>query len=404
VSAFATIEEAIEEIRAGRMLIVVDDEDRENEGDLLLAADKVTSEHVNFMAKHGRGLICVPMTGERLDALSISMMVNENTAPLGTAFTVTVDARRGITTGTSAHDRAVTIRTLVDPRTTADELTRPGHILPLRAMPGGVLRRAGHTEAAVDLARLAGCTPAGVICEVLDEEGGMARVPELLALARKHGLTVITIKNLIEYRVRKEKLVRRIATTSLPTEIGDFTAIAYDTTVDSRVPLALIMGEVAGDDPVLVRVHSECLTGDVFHSRRCDCGSQLEKALSIIRAAQRGVFVYMRQEGRGIGLLNKMRAYELQDQGLDTVEANLALGFKADLRDYGIGAQILVDLGVKNLRLLTNNPKKIVGLEGYGLSVVEQVPIEVPPTDANRRYLDTKRSKLGHLFPSRSSD
>ena len=332
------------------------------------------------------------------------MMVNENTAPLGTAFTVTVDARRGITTGTSAHDRAVTIRTLVDPRTTADELTRPGHILPLRAMPGGVLRRAGHTEAAVDLARLAGCTPAGVICEVLDEEGGMARVPELLALARKHGLTVITIKNLIEYRVRKEKLVRRIATTSLPTEIGDFTAIAYDTTVDSRVPLALIMGEVAGDDPVLVRVHSECLTGDVFHSRRCDCGSQLEKALSIIRAAQRGVFVYMRQEGRGIGLLNKMRAYELQDQGLDTVEANLALGFKADLRDYGIGAQILVDLGVKNLRLLTNNPKKIVGLEGYGLSVVEQVPIEVPPTDANRRYLDTKRSKLGHLFPSRSSD
>jgi 3,4-dihydroxy 2-butanone 4-phosphate synthase / GTP cyclohydrolase II len=404
VSAFATIEEAIEEVQAGRMLIVVDDEDRENEGDLLLAADKVTSEHVNFMAKHGRGLICVPMTGERLDALSISMMVNENTAPLGTAFTVTVDARRGITTGTSAHDRAVTIRTLVDPRTTADELTRPGHILPLRAMPGGVLRRAGHTEAAVDLARLAGCTPAGVICEVLDEEGGMARVPELLALARKHGLTVITIKSLIEYRVRKEKLVRRIATTSLPTELGDFTAIAYDTTVDSRVPLALIMGEVAGDDPVLVRVHSECLTGDVFHSRRCDCGSQLEKALSIIRAAQRGVFVYMRQEGRGIGLLNKMRAYELQDQGLDTVEANLALGFKADLRDYGIGAQILVDLGVKNLRLLTNNPKKIVGLEGYGLSVVEQVPIEVPPTDANRRYLDTKRSKLGHLFPSRSSD
>ncbi len=404
MSAFVTIEEAIEEIRAGRMLIVVDDEDRENEGDLLMAADKVTPEHVNFMAKHGRGLICVPMTGERLDALSISMMVNENTAPLGTAFTVTVDARRGITTGTSAHDRAVTIRTLVDPRTTADDLTRPGHILPLRAMPGGVLRRAGHTEAAVDLARLGGGTPAGVICEVLDEEGGMARVPELLALARRHGLKVITIKNLIEYRVRKEKLVRRIATTSLPTELGDFTAIAYDTTVDSRVPLALIMGEVAGDDPVLVRVHSECLTGDVFRSRRCDCGSQLEKALSIIRAAQRGVFVYMRQEGRGIGLINKMRAYELQDQGLDTVEANLALGFKADLRDYGIGAQILVDLGVKNLRLLTNNPKKIVGLEGYGLAVVEQIPIEVPPTDANRRYLETKRSKLGHLFPSRSSD
>jgi 3,4-dihydroxy 2-butanone 4-phosphate synthase/GTP cyclohydrolase II len=404
VNEFATIEEAIEEIRAGRMLVVVDDEDRENEGDLLMAADRVTPEHVNFMAKYGRGLICVPMTGERLDQLNISMMVTDNTAPMGTAFTVTVDARRGITTGTSAHDRAVTIRTLVDPRTTAEDLTRPGHILPLRAMPGGALRRAGHTEASVDLARLAGCTPAGVICEVLDEEGGMARVPELLALARTHGLKIITIKDLIEYRVRKEKLVRRVATTRLPTELGDFAAIAYDTTVDSRVPLALVMGEVAGDDPVLVRVHSECLTGDVFRSRRCDCGSQVEKALSIIRAAERGVFVYMRQEGRGIGLLNKMRAYELQDQGLDTVEANLALGFKADLRDYGIGAQILVDLGVKNLRLLTNNPKKIVGLEGYGLSVVEQIPIEVPPNDANRRYLDTKRSKLGHRFTSLSSD
>ncbi len=405
MSPFATIEDAIEEIRAGRMLVVVDDEDRENEGDLLMAADGITPEHVNFMAKHGRGLVCVPMTGERLDQLNISMMVNENTAPLGTAFTVTVDARRGITTGTSAHDRAVTIRTLVDPRTMSDDLTRPGHILPLRAMPGGVLRRAGHTEAAVDLARLAGCTPAGVICEVMDEDGGMARVPELVELARLHRLKIITIKDVIEYRVRKEKLVRRIATTRLPTEAGDFTAIAYDTTVDTRVPLALVMGEVAGDAPVLVRVHSECLTGDVFRSRRCDCGLQLEKALSIIRAEQRGVFVYMRQEGRGIGLLNKMRAYELQDnQGLDTVEANLALGFNADLRDYGIGAQILVDLGVKNLRLLTNNPKKIVGLEGYGLSVVEQIPIEIPPTDANRRYLDTKRAKLGHLFTTLSSD
>jgi len=404
VSEFATIGEAIDEIRAGRMLVVVDDEDRENEGDLLMAADRVTPEHVNFMAKHGRGLICVPMTGERLDQLNISMMVTDNTAPMGTAFTVTVDAKRGVTTGTSAHDRAVTIRTLVDPRTTAEDLARPGHVLPLRAMPGGVLRRAGHTEAAVDLARLAGYSPAGVICEVLDEDGGMARVPALVALARAHGLKIITIKDLIEYRVRKEKLVQRIATTRLPTDFGEFAAIAYDTTVDARVPLALVMGEAAGDEPVLVRVHSECLTGDVFRSRRCDCGPQMARALSIIREAGRGVFVYMRQEGRGIGLLNKMRAYELQDQGLDTVEANLALGFKADLRDYGIGAQILVDLGVKNLRLLTNNPKKIVGLEGYGLSVVEQIPIEIPPTESNRRYLDTKRSKLGHLFSSRSSD
>jgi 3,4-dihydroxy 2-butanone 4-phosphate synthase/GTP cyclohydrolase II len=397
---FATIEEAIEEVRVGRILVVVDDEDLENEGDLLMAADKVTPETVNFMAKYGRGLICMPMMGDRLDALQISMMVSDNTAPLGTAFTVSVDARRGVTTGTSAFDRAVTIRTLIDPSARPEDLTRPGHIFPLRAMPGGVLRRAGHTEAAVDLARLAGLSPAGVICEVLDDEGGMARTPELLALARAHGLKCITIKDLIEYRIQKEKLVRRAATTRLPTEYGDFTVIAYETTVDDRLPLALVRGDVAGGAPALVRVHSECLPGDVFGCQRCDCGPQLHKALAIIAAEGRGVLVYMRQEGRGIGLLNKLRAYELQDQGKDTVEANHALGFRADLRHYGIGAQILLDLGVKNLRILTNNPKKIVGIEGYGLQVLERVPLEVPATESNRRYLATKRDKLGHLFTS----
>ncbi len=400
MTGFATIEEGVEEIRQGRVLLVVDDEDRENEGDFVMAADKATPEAVNFMATHGRGLICMPMTAERLDELKIGMMVAENTAPMGTAFTITVDARRGVTTGTSAYDRAVTIRTLVDPQMSAADLTVPGHIFPLRAKEGGVLRRAGHTEAAVDLARMAGCYPAGVICEVLDEQGGMARLPELYDIAKRFSLKMITIKDLIEYRTRKEKLVRRIASTRMPTEFGEFTALAYEATVYDRVHLALVMGDVAGDTPALVRMHSECLTGDVFHSLRCDCGSQLIKAMAIIKEAGAGVIVYLRQEGRGIGLHNKIRAYALQEQGMDTVEANAALGFKADLRDYGIGAQILVDLGLKNLRLLTNNPTKRAGLDGYGLQVVERVPLEVPPNPENRRYLSTKRNKLGHMLTS----
>jgi 3,4-dihydroxy 2-butanone 4-phosphate synthase / GTP cyclohydrolase II len=404
MAIFAPIEEGVEEIRQGRILLVVDDEDRENEGDLLMAADKATPEAINFMAKYGRGLICVPLTAERLDELKIGMMVSDNTAPLSTAFTITVDARRGVTTGTSAYDRAVTIRTLVDASTRSEDLTRPGHVLPLRAMPGGVLRRAGHTEAAVDLARLADCFPAGVICEVLDDAGAMARVPQLVELAVRHGLKMITIQDLIAYRTRTEKLVRRVAQTRLPTEFGEWTAIAYETSVESRTPVALVMGEVAGDQPVMVRMHSECLFGDVFQCRRCDCGLQLRTALETIQREGRGVVVYLRQEGRGIGLLNKFKAYELQDAGKDTVEANEALGFKPDQRDYGIGAQVLVDLGVRNLRLLTNNPKKRVGLEGYGLHFVERVPLEVAPTPENHRYLSTKRDKLGHILSSAFED
>ena len=398
VYEFATIEEGIEEIRAGRLLLIADDKDRENECDLVMAAEKVTPEAVNFMTMHGRGLICVPLMSEQLEALQIPMMVADNTAPLETAFTVSVDARHGVTTGISAHDRAITIRALVDPTTRSDELTRPGHIFPLRAMPGGVLRRAGHTEAGVDLARQAGLMPAAVICEVLTNDGRMARVPDAIALGRKHGLKIITIRDLIEYRLRNEKLIWRVATTRLPNEYGEFLLTAYETSVDNSVPLALVLGDVAGKDPVLVRVHSECLMGDVFGSCRCDCGAQLHKALQIIKEAGKGVLVYMRQEGRGIGLVNKLKACALQDQGKDTIEANHALGFRADLRHYGIGAQILVDLGLKNLRILTNNPRKIVGIEGYGLQVVERLPIEIPATDANREYLRTKRDKLGHIL------
>ena len=400
MTPFTTVDDAIEEIRQGRLLLVVDDEDRENEGDLVMAADKATPEAVNFMAKFGRGLICVPMLGERLDELEVGMMVVNNTAPMETAFTVTVDARRGVTTGTSAYDRAVTIRTLVDPAMGPRDLTAPGHIFPLRAMPGGVLRRAGHTEAAVDLARLAGCYPAGVICEILDEDGSMARLPQLIEFAKAHSLKMITIKALIEHRVRKEKLVRRVATAKLPTEFGDFTAVAYEASVESWAPLALVMGDVTDEAPVLVRMHSECLTGDVFRSQRCDCGDQLTTAMKIIGAEGKGVIVYLRQEGRGIGLVNKVRAYELQDQGHDTVEANVALGFAPDPRDYGIGTQVLVDLGVRKLRLLTNNPRKRVGLESYGLTIMEQIPIEIPANDVNRKYLSTKRDKLGHQLHS----
>jgi 3,4-dihydroxy 2-butanone 4-phosphate synthase/GTP cyclohydrolase II len=398
---FARIEQAVEEIRAGRILIVVDDEDRENEGDFLMAADKATPEAVNFMIVHGRGLMCMPMLAERLDELQIPMMVNDNTAPLGTAFTISVDARRGVTTGISAYDRAVTIRTLVNPLSRPDDLTRPGHIFPLRAMPGGVLRRAGHNEAAIDLARLAGCTSAGVICEVLNDEGGMARVPDLLALGKRHGLLCITIKDLIEYRIHQEKLVRRAATTQLPTDYGEFTCIAYETTVDDRLPVALVMGDVRTEAPVLVRVHSECLTGDVFGSRRCDCGSQLHKALAIIeREGPRRPSCTCARRGGASDSSTSCAPTRSRTKARTPWKANQALGFQADLRHYGIGAQILVDLGAKRLRILTNNPKKIVGIEGYGLQVVERVPIEVPATESNRRYLMTKRQKMGHLFSS----
>ncbi|MDD3642238.1 MAG: bifunctional 3,4-dihydroxy-2-butanone-4-phosphate synthase/GTP cyclohydrolase II [Candidatus Krumholzibacteria bacterium] len=393
-----TIDEALDQIRAGRMVVVVDDETRENEGDVIMAAEKVDAEAVNFIARHARGLICVALSGERLDELELDMMVSRNTAKMSTPFTVSVDAVHGTTTGISAYDRAATIRALVDPRTRPEDLARPGHIFPLRAAQGGVLRRAGHTEAAVDLARLAGLQPAGVLCEIMAEDGTMARAPELREFARQWDLAMITVTDLIEYRRRNERLVVREAQTELPTRFGTFRLIAYRGTVDHSESVALICGEPWKDDAALVRVHSQCLTGDVFGSLRCDCGDQLSSALCRIAAEGSGVFLYIQQEGRGIGLVNKIKAYALQDRGRDTVEANEELGFPADLRDYGIGAQILADLGLRRIRLLTNNPRKIVGLRAYGLEVVERLPIEVPPNRQNLRYLSTKRDKLGHLF------
>lgn len=396
---FNTIDEAIEDMEKGKMVILVDDEDRENEGDLCMAAEKVTPEAINFMAKHGRGLICLSLTPERVEELKLPMMTDENTSSFGTAFTVSIEAKRGVTTGISAADRARTILTAIDQKTQPEDIARPGHVFPLRARPGGVLQRAGQTEGSVDLAKLARLYPAGVICEIMNEDGTMARVPELMEFAKKHLLKVVTIKDLIKYRMRIELFVRRLVTVKIPTKFGgDFNVIAYANDIDEIIHLALVKGEIKPGDEVLVRVHSQCLTGDVFASERCDCGEQLRKAMEMIRKEGKGVILYMKQEGRGIGLINKLRAYELQDKGLDTVEANIKLGFKPDLRDYGIGAQILVDLGVRKMKLMTNNPKKIVGLEGYGLKVIERVPIETNPTDRNIIYLKTKKKKMGHIL------
>jgi 3,4-dihydroxy 2-butanone 4-phosphate synthase/GTP cyclohydrolase II len=395
-SPFASIEEALADVREGKFVIVVDAADRENEGDLTIAAEHVTPEAVNFMATHARGLICLCLTEERCAELGLRPMTQDNQTPYETAFTVSIEAREGVTTGISAADRARTIRVAIDPTKSAGDLIQPGHVFPLKARPGGVLQRTGQTEAAVDLARLAGLTPAGVVCEVMNEDGTMARVPDLVEYCARHGVKMITIAELVEYRRRTEKLVERTVSARLPTAYGEFTAIAFRETLTGKHHVALVRGEVAGEEDVLVRVHSECLTGDVFHSLRCDCGEQLELALARIAAEERGVLLYMAQEGRGIGLLNKLKAYELQETGFDTVEANIELGFPPDTREYGIGYQILADLGLSTIRILTNNPKKMEGSEGYGLEVVEQLPIEVPPNAENRRYLETKRAKLGH--------
>lgn len=400
MSKFNSIEEAIEAIANGKMIIVVDDKDRENEGDLVMAAEKVTPEAVNFMISKGRGLVCVPMTAERLRELDLPQMVDRNCEPMKTAFTVSVDAAKqhGVTTGISAADRARTVEVLINPKSTSADLVKPGHVFPLRVCEGGVLKRAGHTEAAVDLARLAGLYPASVICEIINDDGSMARTEQLIDFAKEHGLKVVTIADLISYRMKKDKLVRRISATKLPTQYGEFMAYGYEDLLSGDHHVALVKGKVEGKENILVRVHSECLTGDVFGSCRCDCGEQLHKAMEKVEFCGQGVILYMRQEGRGIGLSDKLRAYELQDQGADTVEANHALGYEADLRDYGIGAQILVDLGLSSIRLITNNPKKIVGLEGYGLKVNERVPIEITPNSYNKKYLETKRAKLGHML------
>jgi len=393
---FATIEEALEDVRQGKFVVVVDAADRENEGDLTIAAQFATPEAVNFMATHGRGLICLCLTDERCAELGLEQMTDRNETPFGTAFTVSIEAREGVSTGISAHDRARTIQVAIDPSKGPEDLVQPGHVFPLRASAGGVLQRAGQTEAAVDLARLAGLNPAGVVCEVMKDDGTMARVPDLVGYCARHDLKMITVEDLIEYRRRTEKLVERMTSVRLPTAYGEFVAIAFREKLTGKHHVALVKGHVEGEENVLVRVHSECLTGDVFHSLRCDCGEQLEQALARIGSEERGVLLFMAQEGRGIGLLNKLKAYELQENGLDTVEANLELGFAPDMREYGIGNQILADLGLSTIRILTNNPKKITGIEGFGLTVVEQVPIEISPNDENREYLETKRTKLGH--------